>query len=68
MCTNLISSETGVVTDPVYYQLPPHSRVRYVLAIWIEGTDPDTVDARVGGQLTMRFGFSTLSAEEQTIS
>jgi len=68
MCTNFVNATGGVVTDPVKYELAPHSRVRYTLAIWIEGTDPDTVDARIGGQLTMRFGFSTLSEEEQTIS
>ena len=68
MCTNFVMSETGVVTDPIYYSLAPHGRVRYTLAIWIEGTDPDTVDARIGGELTMRFGFSTVSTEEQTIS
>ena len=68
MCTNFIESGTGVVTDPEYCMLDPHGRVRYTLAIWIEGTDPDTVDARIGGKLTMRFGFSTLSEEEQTIT
>jgi len=68
MCTNFVQSESGVVTDPTCYTIAPKSRIRYTLAIWIEGTDPDTVDARIGGQLTMRFGFSTTSTEEQTIS
>ena len=67
LSTNFVESSSGVVTDPIYYELAPHARVRYTLVIWIEGTDPDTVDARVGGKLTMRFGFSTLSTEQQTI-
>lgn len=67
-CTNFVQSTTGVVTDFTYYTLAPKQRVRYTLVVWIEGTDPDTIDERVGGQLSMRFGFTTLSQEEQTIS
>lgn len=68
MCTNFVENSNGDVTSPVYYTLGPKERVRYSLIVWIEGTDPDTIDERVGGQLSIRFGFSTLSLEEQTIS
>ena len=68
MCINFIDDSAGVVTQPEYNELAPHSRVRYTVAIWIEGTDEDTVDSRVGGSVTMSFGFTTLSTEEQTIS
>lgn len=68
LCTNFVLSETGAITSPIYYTLEPQTRVRYTIVVWIEGTDPDTVDERVGSKLTMRFGFSTLSQEEQTIT
>ncbi len=68
MCTNFVLGTSGVITEPVYKTVGGHSRVRYTIAIWIEGTDPDTTDARIGGSLTMRFGFTTLSEEEQVIS
>lgn len=67
LCTNFIESSTGVVTDPTYYNLSPAERVRYTIVVWIEGTDPETIDARIGGMLSVRFGFTTQSQEEQTI-
>jgi hypothetical protein len=67
MCTNFVKSNTGVVTDPDYHTLEPDARMRYTIVIWIEGTDPDTIDDRIGGKITMRFGFSTTSDEEQTV-
>lgn len=69
MCTNFVENGGSTeVTNPVYYSLAGKERVRYSLLVWIEGTDPDTVDARIGGMLSIRFGFSTLSEEEQTIT
>lgn len=68
MCTNFVLSSSGALTEPIYYQLGPKSRARYTLVIWIEGTDADTVDERLGGKISVRFGFSTLSQEEQTIT
>lgn len=68
MCTSFVESKNNEVSEPVYYTLQPKERVRYSLVIWIEGTDPDTVDERIGGMLSIRFGFSTLSQEEQSIS
>lgn len=67
MCTNFLEATSGVASDQQSYVLGPKSRVRYTIAVWIEGTDPDTVDERIGGQISLRFGFTTTSTEEQTI-
>lgn len=68
MCTNFVDGDNSIVSTPLYKTIGPKARVRYTIAIWFEGTDPETVDSRIGGQITIRFGFSTLSQEEQTIT
>ena len=56
-CTSFYDYNAGVVIDTVYYPLLPKQRVRYAMAIWIEGTDPDTIDEKLGGRVSYTFQF-----------
>ena len=56
-CTSFYDYNAGVVIDTVYYPLLPKQRVRYAMAIWIEGTDPETIDEKLGGRVSYTFQF-----------
>lgn len=56
-CTSFYDYNSGVVIDTVYYPLLPNQRVRYAMAIWIEGTDPETIDEKLGGRVSYTFQF-----------
>lgn len=78
-CKSFYDSDSGIVLDTLYYPILPGHRIRYAMAIWIEGTDPETVDEKLGGRVSYTFQFSlrydnnnklvyTDEAEEQQVS
>lgn len=66
-CTSFYDSDSGIVTDTIYYPLLPNQKVRYAMAIWIEGTDPDTLDDKIGGRVSYTFQFSLRSEDGKVI-
>lgn len=57
-CTSFYDSDNGRVLDKTYYPIKPGQRIRYAMAIWIEGTDPDTKDDKLGGRVSYTFEFN----------
>lgn len=57
-CTSFYSADSGIVTDAVYYPLQAKQRIKYGMAIWIEGTDPECTDKVLGGKVSYTFKFS----------
>lgn len=51
----------GIVTD-----MEPKEYDRYTVVIWLEGEDPDCVDAIKGGFIELRMRFSIIDVEEET--
>lgn len=66
-CTSFYDYNSGIVIDTVYYPLLPQQRVRYAMAIWIEGTDPDTIDEKLGGRVSYTFQFGLRYDEDDDI-
>lgn len=58
MCKSFYDSDSGVVLDEIYYPILPGQTIRYAMVIWIEGTDPDTIDDKIGGKVSYAFQFS----------
>lgn len=54
-------SETSVVEN-YYYPMVAGEKIRYSIAVWLEGTDPDCVDSILGGKVTLDIKFVTRSA------
>ena len=52
------SSNSGVVLDADYYPLKPNQKIRYAMAVWIEGTDPECTNDKLGGKVSYNFQFS----------
>lgn len=59
-CTSFYDTDNGRVLDKTYYPIMPGQRVRYAMAIWIEGTDPETTDEKLGGRVSYTFEFSLM--------
>lgn len=59
-CTSFKDASLGTVVDKEYKTLLPYQKVRYTIAIWLEGSDPDTTNDKLGGSLTMNVSFSTV--------
>ena len=63
-CTNFLDAKLGTVADKNAKKLEPWQKVRYTIAIWLEGSDPDTTDDKLGGTLTMNVSFSALNSSD----
>ena len=63
-CTNFLDAKLGTVVDKNAQVLQPWQKVRYTVAIWLEGSDPDTTDDKLGGTLTMNVSFAALESGE----
>lgn len=66
-CTSFSDYDAGVVINTLYYPLLPNQRVRYAMAIWIEGTDPDTIDEKLGGRVSYTFQFGLMYDDNDDI-
>jgi archaellum component FlaG (FlaF/FlaG flagellin family) len=58
------AANSGVVLDAVYYPLKAGEKIRYAMAVWIEGTDPECTDDKLGGKVSYTFQFN-LETDEQ---
>ncbi|MBQ7653127.1 MAG: hypothetical protein IJS93_02000 [Clostridia bacterium] len=58
------SADSGTVLDSVYYPLMPGQKIRYAMAVWIEGTDPECTNDKLGGKVSYNFRFSLLTDED----
>lgn len=56
-CISFYSADSGIVTDATYYPLLAKQRIKYGMAVWIEGTDPECTDAVLGGKVSYAFRF-----------
>lgn len=63
-CTNFTDPKVGAIADRTYHTLQPWQKVRYTVAIWLEGSDPDTTNEKLGGTLTMTVSFNAVDSAE----
>ncbi len=47
------------VVENRYYPMVSGEKIRYTIAVWLEGTDPDCVDEILGGKVTLDIKFVT---------
>lgn len=56
-CISFYSADSGIVTDATYYPLGAKQKIKYGMAVWIEGTDPECTDKVLGGKVSYSFKF-----------
>ena len=61
-CQSFFSANSGVVVDTTFFPIEPKQKIRYTIVAWIEGSDPDTTNDKLGGKVTMDVKFTTKQA------
>lgn len=57
-CHPFASPENGIVMSDTKYPIMPNEIIKYTVVVWIEGSDPDTTNAVLNGNLNMIVSYS----------
>jgi len=61
-CQSFFAANSGIVVDTEYFPIRPKQKIRYSIVVWIEGTDEDTTNIKLGGKVSMEVKFTTKQA------